>query len=377
MTRGNGKVRGIFERPAGSGVWWVRYCDQYGRLHREKVGPKGLAHEVYRKRKTAIREGKFFPEHLKRRSILFDEAAKDWLSYAKVNKRSYGLDMTRTRRLLQAFGGKPIEVLTPQDVERFKADLKAEGWADATVNRHLALLKSTFNLALRNGKIERNPAKSVKLFQENNARVRYLSTEEEARLFKALPEALKPLVTVALHTGLRKGELLHLRWGDVDFHTGTLTVARGKNGAARRVPMNRLVKDTLFKVRREQIQAAKEKAEGEREILSPYMFCTRGGGFQHNLSRLWYPALKQAELQDFHFHDLRHTFCSRLAMAGVDLLTIKELVGHKTLTMTLRYSHLSPSHQRQAVERLIPGGTDTRTDTGGKQADPLASAVIG
>lgn len=107
------------------------------------------------------------------------------------------------------------------------------------------------------------------------------------------------------------------------------------------------------------------------------MFCARGGGFQYNLSRLWYPALKQAELQDFRFHDLRHTFCSRLAMAGVDLLTIKELAGHKTTAMTLRYSHLSPSHQRQAVERLISGATDTRTDTGGKQADPLASAVIG
>ncbi len=232
MARNHGKVRGVFERPTGSGIWWVRYCDQYGQLHREKVGPKGLAHEVYRKRKTAIREGKFFPEHLKRRSILFDEAAKDWLSYAKVNKRSYGLDMTRTRRLLQAFGGKPVEALTPQDVERFKADLKAEGWTDATVNRYLALLKSTLNLAVRNGKIERNPAKSVKLFQENNTRVRYLLAEEEARLFEALPEELKPLVTVALHTGLRKGELLHLRWENVDFHTGTLTVALAKNGEA-------------------------------------------------------------------------------------------------------------------------------------------------
>ena len=111
----------------------------------------------------------------------------------------------------------------------------------------MAIVKATLNLAVRNGKIEKNPAKSVKLFQENNARVRYLTEAEEIRLFEALPEELKPLVTVALHTGLRKGELLHLRWEDVDFHSGTLTVARSKNGEARPVPMNSLVKETLSK----------------------------------------------------------------------------------------------------------------------------------
>ena len=164
---------------------------------------------------------------------------------------------------------------------------------------------------------------------------------------------------------------------NVDFHTETLTVARSKNGEARRVPMNSLVKDTLFRVRREQIQAARAAAEGAREILSSYVFCASGGGFLHHLNRLWYPALKRAALQDFHFHDLRHTFCSRLAMAGADLLTIKALAGHKTLAMTIRYSHLSPSHQRQAVERLIQGATSTRTDTEHKEADHSTSALIG
>ncbi|MBI4381404.1 MAG: site-specific integrase [candidate division NC10 bacterium] len=346
------------------GEWWVRYCDQYGQLHREKVGPKGLAKEVYQKRKTAIREWRFFPEQLRKRSLLFDEAAKDWLAYAKANKRSYNMDVTRSRRLLLAFGGKPVETLTPQDVERFKANLKAEGWADATVNRHLALLKSMFNFAMRNGKIERSPAKAVKLFQENNARVRYLAEDEEHRLFEALPGELRPLVTAALHTGLRKGELLHLRWDDVDFHTGTLTVIRSKHGEVRRVPMNRVVKDTLLTMKREQ------------KVLSQYVFCTPRGAFWHALSRHWYPALRRAALLDFRFHDLRHSFCSRLAMAGVDLLTIKELAGHKTMTMTLRYSHLSQSHQRQAVERLISGATDTRTDTAKKQAAPLAAALM-
>ncbi len=375
MARAND--RGIFEKQKGSNVWWVRYADQYGQLHREKVGPKGLAREVYRKRKTEIREGRFFPEKLKQRSILFDEAAKDWLDHAKVNKRTWRHDAARMRRLLQSFGGKPVDALTPQDVERFKADLKAEGWTDATVNRYLALVKSTLNLALRNGKIERSPAKPVKLFQENNARVRYLTEDEEARLFNALPVELKPLIAVALHTGLRKGELLHLRWNDVDFHAGTLTITRSKHGETRRVPMNSLVKKTLSRQRQDQIQAARAKAEGEREIFSSYVFCAAGGSFWHNLSRKWYPALKRAGLQNFRFHDLRHTFCSRLAMAGVDILMIKELAGHKTIAMTLRYSHLSPHHQRQAVERLVGDATDTRTSTSEKERGQAASTVIG
>lgn len=310
-----------------------------------------LAVAVYRQRKTAIREGRFFPEQVNRRARLFDEVVKDWLEYATTDKRSANMDVTRSRRLLAAFGGKPVDALTPQEIERFKADLKAEGWTDATVNRHLALLKSMLNMALRNDKIERNPAKTVKLFRENNTVVRYLTEDEETRLFEALPDDLKPLVTVALHTGLRKAELLHLRWADVDFHSGTLTITRSKHGEARRVEMNRLVKDTLLTLKRTQ------------KVMSPLVFCTPTGDFQHNLARSWYPALEQAKIEGFRFHDLRHTFCSRLAMRGVDLLTIKELAGHKTLTMTLRYAHLSPSHRRQAVERLISEPTGTKTDT--------------
>src|SRR5574337_2739 len=365
MAKTNGKVRGIFERPAGSGVFWVRYCDQYGQLHREKCGAKSLAVAVYRQRKTAIREERFFPEQVNRRARLFDEVVKDWLEYAATNKRSANMDVTRSRRLLAAFGGRPVYSLTPQDVEKLKADLKAEGWTPATVNRHLALLKSMFNMALRNGKIERSPAKAVKLFRENNTVVRYLTEAEEVRLFEALPSEVRPLVTVALHTGLRKGELLHLRWADVDFHSGTLTITRSKHGEARRVPMNGRVKDTLLTLKRTQ------------KIMSPLVFCTPAGDFQHNLARAWYPALEHAKIEAFRFHDLRHTFCSRLAMLGTDLLTIRELAGHKTLAMTLRYSHLSPSHQRQAVERLISEPTSTKTDAGENTGGRSAAVAVG
>ncbi|MFX0198538.1 MAG: hypothetical protein ACFFCW_20655, partial [Candidatus Hodarchaeota archaeon] len=137
------KDRGIFERPKGSGIWWVRYCDQYGRLHREKVGPKGLAKTVYQKRKTEVREGKFFPEKAKRkREMLFKDMVRLYLEdHARSNKRSHRDDSYRAKRLVEAFGDKPLSEISTQDVERFKASMARE-ISHATTNRYLTLLKT-------------------------------------------------------------------------------------------------------------------------------------------------------------------------------------------------------------------------------------------
>ena len=192
-----------------------------------------------------------------------------------------------------------------------------------------------------------NLVKSVRLFKENNARVRYLAADEEARLFQICPDRYKPFVTVALHTGLRKGELLGLRWRDVDFEAGILTVERSKHGEVKRVPMNSRVVEILKTLPR----------------TSPHVFPPKQCQW---ISQVFPAIVRKANIPDFHFHDLRHSFASRLAMAGVDLLTIKELGGWKTLAMVLRYAHLSPDHKRAAVERLIPRETGTTTSTSEK-----------
>src|SRR5574337_2157682 len=112
----NAKTRGIFERPKRSGIWWVRYADQFGQLHREKCGAKSLAHAVYNMRKTAIKQAKFFPEQVGQHTvILFDELAKDFLAYSKLHKRSHAHDVQRMQRLLDAFGGRPAKVIDPQE----------------------------------------------------------------------------------------------------------------------------------------------------------------------------------------------------------------------------------------------------------------------
>jgi integrase len=177
--------------------------------------------------------------------------------------------------------------------------------------------------------------------KENNARVRVLTDTEEERLLATLPLCYRPLVIVALRTGMRRGELANLRCQDVDFHTRAL-VQQSKSGEGRRVPMNRVVVAPLWALRR------------ERQALSGLVFPSPEGRFLHNFGRAWAAkAMKAAEITDVRFHDLRHTAASRLVMAGVDLYTVKEILGHKTLVMTLRYSHLRPAHQRQAVERLV------------------------
>ena len=167
------KHRGVYEHPKGSNVWWVLYYDQFGKRHREKVGPKGLAIVAYQKRKTEIREGKFLPEKVneRRQAVLFEDMLTSYLEeYSKVNKRSYKTDLAMAVRLRRELSGKTLQEITTQDVERLKAKLKQE-MALASVNLHLALLKHLYTKAMEWGKAEKNPAKPVKFFQANNARL--------------------------------------------------------------------------------------------------------------------------------------------------------------------------------------------------------------
>ena len=366
MARPFAKVRGVFERLKGSGIWWICYYDQYGKKHRETVGARSAAVEAYRRRKDQVKAGVFFPEKIHRRYILFEDMAKLYLEdYSRVNKRSYNDDCQRIGRFIEEFKGKTLREITVQDVERLKAKLAREV-APATVNRYLGVLKSLFTKAIEWGKAESNPVKKVRLFKENNARVRYLTEEEETALMGEMPEEYRSIIIVALHTGMRRGELFGLRWQDVNFATGVITIPRAKHGEVRHIPMNDMARETLRSL--------------PSRLRSEYVFASKVGTAlnpQNFVNRVFGPAMNRAKVEDFRFHDLRHTFASRLVMAGVDLVTVKELMGHKDIRMTLRYSHLSPEHLKGAVECLCKGinrgQTDTATDTSPEM--PLRSGV--
>jgi integrase len=259
--------------------------------------------------------------------------------------------VARAKRLKERFGSRLAAEVTTRDVEDFKLGLLAEKLqgktkddtrhrSPASVNQYLKLLRAIYNRAKRHGTITVNPVIGVAFCQEHNTRNRCLNAEEESRLLRALPAWLAPLVTVAIHTGMRKGELRGLRWADVDFATGTLHIPQDKAGSGRWVIINSVARQALLTIKREQT------------VMSPWGFCSPQGRFLHNLERYWRPFLKAASISDFRFHDLRHTFASRLAMDGVDLYTVQRAGGWKTHVMVQRYAHLSPDHMRAAVERL-------------------------
>jgi len=161
-------------------------------------------------------------------------------------------------------------------------------------------------------------------------------------------EPLKSIVIFAINTGMRLSEILNLTWDDVDLERGFITVRNTKNGEIRYLPMNTTLRDLLRQLKKDCRKS------------NIYVFGNlQGSNYRRYTISHWFKeVVRTAGIQNFHFHDLRHTFASYLVMAGVDIMTVKELLGHKTLDMTLRYSHLSPSFQRQAIELL-----DKRMDT--------------
>jgi site-specific recombinase XerD len=352
-TKSRRNPRGVFQRVSGKkSPWWIRYISAQGRFCREKAGTKSAAIDLYRKRKNEALEGKKLPEKLRRATVTFAEIAMDALAYSKTNKLSYRHDSGRMETLLGWFREYPAESITAQDIER---RFEQEKWSPATNNRYRALLSLTYRLAIRNGKVKENPARLVRHRLEDNARIRFLSAEEETKLRKAItaacPEHLSVL-DLALNTGLRLSEQYGLRWQDVSLTRRTLTIPRSKNGATRHVPLNQAAIRSL-----ETLQA---RANGSELVC--------GGA---NTPRPWFDrAVKVAGLQAFTWHCLRHTFASRLVMAGVDIRTVQELMGHKTIAMTVRYAHLAPKHTLAAVERLdapTEQPTDTSTDTRGTE----------
>ncbi|MGA3316414.1 MAG: site-specific integrase [Candidatus Korobacteraceae bacterium] len=366
MTR---KTRGIFEKVPGSGVWWIRFADSTGRIRREKVGNKAAAIKLYAKRKTEVLQGVKLPENFRAKPVEMRVLIADALEHCRNNNRGFAQDRVRLLTILREFGSRTAASITPQDIERWVA---GNGWSAGTINRFRATLSLIFRLGIANRKTESNPVKLVRRKKENNGRVRFLSAEEEMSLRAILasrhPEHL-PELDIALNTGIRRGEQYSLMWKDVDFGTKLLAVSQTKNGETRYIPLNTTALAGLNELYR--------NSSGEG-----YVFTNRHGD-RLLKGRHWFePAVREANLKDFSWHCLRHTFASRLVMAGVDLRTVQQLMGHKAIQMTVRYAHLAPEHQMAAVERLcsvsstLQHPTDTTTDTTHFQAPELNARAI-
>jgi integrase len=332
------------------GVYWIDYYVT-GQRKRERIGPdKRLAETVLRKRKVQIAEGKYLDKKRLPRCT-FNELAALYLPWAQVHHRGYVATRGRVILLCRVFGDKPLSDITPLTVDNYIAQ-RAEVCRPATVNRDMVVLRHMFVKAVAWGKALHNPVAHVKPLRVNNRRLRYLSQEEMTRLLCVADDHLRPLLLMALHTGMRRGELFALTWQDIDFKQGIIRVMQSKSGKPREVPMTDTLRDTLQHL--------------PRRLDSAYVFPGKTGQALVDIKKRFTRTLRDAGIDGFAFHDLRHTFASHLVMAGVDLVSVKEFLGHADLKMTLRYAHLAPQYQRSAISRLDTY-MDTRPKTGGQE----------
>jgi site-specific recombinase XerD len=348
-------IRGVYEYPAGSGTWWINYYAD-GQRHREKVGTKSSAIDLYRKRKNDVRAGVKLPDTLRaKKVVLFDDLIADAMIYSKAHKRSHKGDVANLSSLEPVFGKVKASDITPQAISAYfatRTDLKP-----ASINRYRSTMSMIFQEGIRNGRCKENPARLVRLLKEKNARIRFLTYVEEDLIRSVIkrrcPEH-EPDFTVALETGMRRGEQHTTEWPDVSLDRRQIQLIETKNGSSRVVILNDEAVAALNVCRQ---QRAKLEAKKGKPIETRRVFLSRYGE-PMNDSRGWFRFVMEdavkinPNLADVTWHTFRHTFISRLVMAGVDMRTVQELAGHKSITMTARYAHLSPDHQQDAVERL-------------------------
>jgi integrase len=244
----------------------------------------------------------------------------------------------------RTLGPRPMADVTPARLGMCRDELAQERSA-GTVNQYLRTLSHAFTVATREwGWLEANPLRRVQYLPEPRGRVRFLSDDERRRLLEACRASpnrmLYPVVVLALATGCRKMEVLGLTWQQVDLGRAMITLLDTKNGEPRSIPVTGqafAVMQGHAKVRRLDTALVFPRADGRRPV---------------DVRHAWYEALRRAGVDDFRFHDLRHSTASYLAMNGATLVEIADVLGHKTLSMVKRYSHLSEAHTRGVLERM-------------------------
>jgi integrase len=333
------KAKGIYKRGR---IWWIRYAGPDGRIKFESS--RSSSHKdataLLVRRKKEVMEGKNPITARRIKNHTFKELADSYLKWAQRQK-SFQSKQGFILQLVGTFGSLPLRFFTTKLVEEFQSQRLAKGNKPATANRLLSTLKHMFTKAVDWEMVEEEALKrvrKVKQLRENNRRLRFLSQEEMLRLVENSSPHLRPIVLTALNTGMRKSEILKLRWDQVDFKHGFILLEITKSGERREIPINLLLRRTLQRI--------------PRGLNNPYVFTNEKGKPFKDVKGSFKTALRRAGIKDFKFHDLRHTFASHLVMEGIDLTTVKELLGHKTLTMTLRYAHLAPGHKARAISVL-------------------------
>lgn len=342
-----------------------------GKLIREKVGwlsegySAAIASHIRGERLRTIRHNEELP-HEKTPAPLFKEVAKQYLEWAEANKSRNGIsDKSRYEKWLKdRFDEKRTDEITALDLEDMKTAMARAGMAPKTIAHTLGLVRSMYNRAADWGLYSgENPVRKVKKPTIDNKRTRFLTFEEAEALLQALRQdnrrkknpgeakdtKLHDIALISLHTGARAGEIFSIRGSDVDFENGLITLYDTKNGETRHAYMTEAVREIL-----------KRRMPDKPSV---YVFTDRNGDKIKEVSNAFEKVVKRLKFnegitdprQKISFHSLRHTFASWLALQGETIQTIADLLGHKSIQMTMRYAHLSPDHKKRAVLALENG----------------------
>jgi len=308
--------------------------------------------------------------------ITFTQYADEYLAWCQqvdstgqVRMRSWRTIKSEMSRLRPAFGPKVLGEITRTDVERFIEDLLVTV-SQPTANRYRDRLSAMFKRALGRY-LSVNPVTGIGKFRESGGRLVCLSERQETALREALSAQMRPYFVFALHTGLRWSKQMGLRWLDVDMLAKGLTVGKDKNGRTLRVPFNSATEAVLMEMGTQRLRPSDpDEHVFPRRYREPDKFFPRAVRHAQEVLREAGKEDEAARLDGVSWHGLRHTWASRLTMAGVDPRTLQTLGNWRSLSMVERYSHLSPDHLRSAVEKLVSASTTSREPVAGEVPAP-------
>jgi len=345
-TRLNFGYGAIYQRKTKDGRvrWYLDYQDAQGeRTQRVEPGASSRDDAEAALRKAVLTEAAKAPGAVRKRGrITFTEFSQIFFNDYSMNvKRSWRSDKSRLGILDRYYKDVYLDEVTPLMIQKCLAWRLRSRNSKSTANRYLALLKKMFSLAIDEGYLETNPAAKIKKSSEKDLlKERVLTEDEEVRLKSASYPVLRSIINVAVHTGMRLQEILSLRWAQVNFAEMMLTAERTKSGKPRTIPLNAALHDELLRLR---------SLDGQ----SPYVFPnSKTGKPLTTVKTAFVATCRRAGIAGLRFHDLRHTFGSRLVEKGADIETVRSLLGHASIVVTQRYVHSTDERRRTAVEKL-------------------------
>lgn len=359
------------------GTFYIDFMVNGQRMFEEAGRTKKLALSALNKRKTEVAENRFFPEKRKENRISFQELATWYLNLSEVKaKKSYYRDKVSIKILTKFFKDKRVTSIKKSDIENYRAKRKTENSyrknpvAIASINKELACLKRMFSLAVQDEKVEKNPVKLVKLEKENNERDRVLTKEEHERLLSVAAPHLKNILVAGYHTAMRKSELLNLTWDKVDFKNSFIRLSHEdtKSNEKRIIPLNKELTEMFNDVKR------------IRNLHNANVFLLNGKPIK-SIRECFKKAVEKSGIEDFVFHDYRHTCITNWRRAGVDYLTIMKMSGHKTVSCFKRYNTIDEQDLKTALGKVDnylanEKQIDSRIDTKEGVSLPLSAQAI-